>query len=409
MRGNPFSCRNVLLLAVVTFALASAAQVAPRYKILHAFGHGSDGSGPWGSLVFDAEENAYGTTINGGTYNFGTVFKLTPLPLTPDGVWVETILHDFNCKGDEGCMPTAGLAIDPARNLYGTAKITTFELSPGSGGWSLTVLLEDGGPFNLILDQAGNLYGPFGGGEYGGGAISELVKADGWTEDWLYSFCAENNRQHYCMDGDSPFAGVTWGPDGSLYGTTVEGGDSPYGGSWGGGVVFQLAPQQDGTWKETVLHSFPAFEGDGSEPYEGVVLDKAGNVYGTTSQGGSSTGCGVIFKLAPLIGASGGWEETILYDFPKVSQGCGANTLAFDAKGNLWGTAQGGTSSNGVVFVLTPQPNGKWKYQVVHQFNWEDGSFPAAAVTFDGKGNVYGTTIAGGAPNYGGVAFEITP
>jgi uncharacterized repeat protein (TIGR03803 family) len=397
-RGNPSSGRKRLLLAVVTLALVSAAQAGPRYKILHLFGHGSDGSGPWGSLVFDAEGNAYGTTINGGTYNFGTVFELTP---HSNGHWTETILHDFNCKGSEGCTPTADLAMDTAGNLYGTTTTTTFELSPGSGGWSLSVLQNEGGPTGLILDYAGNLYGPLGIGEYGQGAISKLVKDQNWTEDLLYSFCAKGTRKHDCLDGSDPYAGVTWGPKGSLYGTTVQYVVHGY------GVVFQLSPQQHGTWQETVLHSFPAFEGDGQNPYEGVVLDKAGNVYGATSKGGSSTGCGVIFKLAPQ--ANGKWKETILYDFPKAAQGCGANDLTLDAKGNLWGTAQGGTSGNGVVFELTPQQSGKWKYHVVHRFNWKDGSLPGSAVTFDKQGNLYGTTIVGGAPYYGGVAFEITP
>jgi uncharacterized repeat protein (TIGR03803 family) len=398
MRGNPFSSRNVLLLALVTLVLVSAAQAAPRYKILHAFGHGSDGYGTWGSLVFDAEGNAYGTTINGGTHNFGSVFELTP---HSNGYWTETVLHDFNCKGNEGCMPTAGLAIDAAGDLYGTAKTTTFELSPGSGGWNLTVLQNEGGPFNLILDQAGDLYGPLGLGQYGQGAISELVKDDAWTEKWLYSFCSKNSRKHDCLDGSYPYAGVTWGPDGNLYGTTVQYGVHGY------GVVFRLAPQQDGAWEETVLHSFPAFEGDGQKPYEGVVLDKAGNVYGATYQGGSSTSCGVIFKLAPQ--ADGKWKESILYDFPKLSQGCIANTMAFDAHGNLWGTAQsGGASDNGVVFELTPQPSGKWKYQVMHQFNGKDGSLPGSAVILDKHGNLYGTTILGGAHG-GGVAFQLTP
>jgi uncharacterized repeat protein (TIGR03803 family) len=271
---------------------------------------------------------------------------------------------------------------------------TVFELSPGSGGWDVTVLLNSGGLANLILDHAGNLYGPFG------DTISELVKDDGWAENLLYRFCSKNDGQHHCLDGEWPFAGVTWGPDGSLYGTTVEYGVNGY------GVAFRLTPQQDGTWKETVLHSFPAFLHDGQKPYEGVVLDQAGNVYGATAQGGGSTNCGVIFKLSPQ--ASGKWKETILYNFPKVSQGCTANTLAFDSQGNLWGTAQGGTSGNGVVFELTPQQNGKWKYQVVHQFNWKDGSLPGAAVIFDGKGNLYGTTILGGAYG-GGVVFELTP
>jgi uncharacterized repeat protein (TIGR03803 family) len=407
MRGNPFSNRSVLLLAVLTLALVSAAQAASKYKILHLFGHGSDGSGPWGSLVFDADGNAYGTTINGGTYNFGTVFELAS---HSNGHWTETILHDFNCKGSEGCTPTAGLAIDAAGDLYGKTTTTTFELKPGQDSWNLMVLQNEGGPAGPILDQADNLYGPLGLGEYGQGAISEIVKDHGWTKNWIYSFCAKHNSKHLCMDGNEPWASVTWGPEGSLYGTTVRGGTSSldHFGNVGGGVVFQLTPQTDGTWKETVLHSFPAFDTDGSKPYEGVVLDKAGNVYGATSQGGSSTGCGVIFKLAPQ--TDGRWKETILYDFPKLSQGCIANTMAFDAKGNLWGTAQsGGASNNGVVFELTPQQSDEWKYQVVHQFNWKDGSLPGSAVTFDKQGNLYGTTIVGGAPYYGGVAFEITP
>jgi uncharacterized repeat protein (TIGR03803 family) len=403
MRGNPSSSRNALLLAVVMLTLAVAAQAAPKYKILHAFGQGSDGGGVWGGLVFDPGGDAYGTTINGGSYNYGTVFELTP---RPGGRWTESILHSFDAYKQEGGMLMGGLALDTAGNLYGMTTTSVsgfgrvFRLSPGPVGWHLTVLQTGGGHFNLILDQAGDLYGPLG-GQYGQGAISELVKDDGWTEKWLYSFCAKNSRKHDCLDGSDPYAGVTWGPDGSLYGTTVQYGVHGY------GVVFQLTPHQDGTWQEIVLHSFPAFEGDGKKPYEGVVLDKAGNVYGATYQGGSSTGCGVIFKLAPQ--ANGKWKETILYDFPKLSQGCIANTMAFDAKGNLWGTAQsGGASNNGVVFELTPQPSGKWKYQVVHQFNLKDGSLPGSAVTFDNQGNLYGTTILGG-PNYGGVAFEITP
>jgi uncharacterized repeat protein (TIGR03803 family) len=276
--------------------MAFAAQAAPKYKILHAFGKGSDGGGVWGSLVFDADGNAYGTTINGGTYNFGTVFELTP---HSNGNWTETILHDFSCKGSEGCTPTADLAMDAAGDLYGKTTTTTFELKPGQDSWNLTVLQDEGGPAGLILDQADNLYGPLGLGEYGQGAVSTLVKDQNWTEALLYSFCSKSTRKHDCLDGSDPYAGLTWGPNGNLYGTTVQYGVHGY------GVVFQLTPQTDGTWKETVLHSFPAFDTDGSKPYEGVVLDKAGNVYGATSQGGSSTGCGVIFKLAPQADGSG--------------------------------------------------------------------------------------------------------
>ena len=160
-----------------------------------------------------------------------------------------------------------------------------------------------------------------------------------------------------------------------------------------------------------MLHSFPAFNSDGSVLYDGVVVDKAGNLYGATAQGGSSTNCGVIFKLSPK--ADGKWDETILYDFPKPTEGCGSSTLTFDKKGNLWGTAGGGTGECnggcGVVFKMTPAAKGKWKYSVVHDFTGTDGAYPAAAVVFDQHGNLYGTTELGGPGHSVGVVFEITP
>jgi len=178
----------------------------------------------------------------------------------------------------------------------------------------------------------------------------------------------------------------------------------------GYGVVFQLTPQPGGTWQETLLHSFPATKNDGEKLYDGVVLDKAGNIYGATYQGGS-TNCGVIFRLSPK--ADGRWDEAILYDFPNTAEGCSANTLTFDKKGNLWGTAGGGTGECnggcGVVFEMTPAAKGKWKYSVVHDFTGTDGAYPAAAVIFDKQGNLYGTTELGGPGHSVGVVFEIIP
>jgi uncharacterized repeat protein (TIGR03803 family) len=242
-------------------------------------------------------------------------------------------------------------------------------------------------------------------GQYGQGAISELVKAQGWKENLVYSFCP----QQPCVDGSGPFAGVTWGPAGNLYGTTPYGGKSAYCGN-PGCVVFELKPRKDGSWKETVLHSFPATKSDGSVLYDGVILDKAGNLYGATYQGGS-TNCGVIFKLTRK--ADGKWGESVLYDFPKPAEGCGSSTLTFDKKGNLWGTAAGGTGQCnggcGVVLKMTPSAEGKWKYSVVHYFAGDDGAYPDAAVVFDKHGNLYGTTELGGPGNSVGVVFEITP
>lgn len=390
----------MLLLIAVALALAGNAWAGPKYKLLHAFDMGQhDGGGLWGSLVLDANGDLYGTAAGGGTYGYGIVFELTP---QSSGHWTENILHNFNCKV-EGCIPSAGLVFDPAGNLYGMTNTDVFELERGSDGWNLTVLHGGGGPVNLVLDEPGNIYGPMGVGEYGQGAISELVKDQNWTEDWLYSFCSKSNSKHDCLGGWDAFAGVTWGPGGSLYGTTKYGGNSPYNdpncGKVGCGVVYELTPQSDGRWKETVLHSFPAYKDDGAVLSDSVILDKEGNLYGATSQGGS-TNCGVIFELSPQ--GNSKWKETILHE-------CGSNTLTFDAKGNLWGTAGGGKYGCGVVFELSPQNSGKWKYNVVHQFNGTDGALPASAVIFDKQGNLYGTTVLGGPGHSVGVVFEITP
>jgi uncharacterized repeat protein (TIGR03803 family) len=405
-----------LLLALAALALASSASAAPKFKVVHAFDSDkNDGAGLYGSLVFDSKGNLYGTTADGGTYGYGTVFELTP---QVDGKWSEAIIHSFNCKDKEGCVPEDGLVFDPAGSLYGMTTTggtefgSVFELKPGSQGWNLSVLHDRGSRgANLILDQVGNLYGPIGGhGVNGLGAISELVRGEGWKENWLYSFCAQKDQKGLCLDGNGPFAGVTWGPARSLYGTTLYGGNSPYCGNTGCGVVYELKLEKSGSWRETVLHSFPAFQGDGSVLYDGVALDRSGNIYGATTQGGS-TGCGVIFKLSRK--ANGKWDESLLHDFTKRAEGCGANPLAFDKHGNLWGTAQGGTGKQcadgcGVVFKLMPA-KGKWKYSVVHDFTGSDGAVPAAAVIFDKHGNLYGTTELGGGGRSVGVVFEITP
>ena len=227
------------------------------------------------------------------------MFELTP---RANGQWKEAILHRFD--GSDSAFPIGTPVFDTTGNLYGTTDQgfgEVFELSPESHGWRLSLLQAGAGRayFALLLDSDGNLYAPMGAGMYGQGAISELVKDDDWTENWLYSFCAKKNRNNWCLDGTDARAGVVWGPDGSLYGTTVEFGVHGY------GVVYQLTQQQDGTWKEAVLHSFPAFKGDGMKLYEGVVLDQAGNIYGATYQGGSSTGCGVLFSWPRRGTASG--------------------------------------------------------------------------------------------------------
>jgi uncharacterized repeat protein (TIGR03803 family) len=203
---------------------------------------------------------------------------------------------------------------------------------------------------------------------------------------------------------------VVWDSSGNLYGTTQLGGKGITGDS---GTIFELR-YANGQWKHRLLHSFQAFQGDGEVPYAGLISDGAGNLYGTTSSGGtytcSNAGCGTVFELRR--DSRGRWKETILYNFKPGKNGNGPGAgLVLDPAGNLYGTtATGGVGSCavgcGVVFRLTPQGNGNWVYSVLHRFTGKDGANPAAAVVLDGTGNLYGTTTQGG-PNGFGVVFEI--
>jgi len=409
---------SLKIAGVVALGLAllfDNAWAGPRYKVDHFFGAGGGGGGLWGRLALGSNGNLYGTTIGGGAHDDGTVFELIR---EGDGSWTETVLHSFD--GNDGDFPFAGLVLGRNGKLYGTAHGggpnaagTVFQLTPGLNGWVFSVLSQSGSHANLIMDKAGNLYGPIGPGKYYEGAVTELVRGSkSWKENLLYSFCSPLLAEGSCPDGAVPFAEVVFDAAGNLYGTTEFGGIGKLGGL-GGGTAFQLKHKPDGTWQHILLHSFPSFPGDGQIVYAGLVIDKAGNLYGATQGGGgaSSTG-GTIFKLSR--NANGQWKETILYRFPKAYDGNSPGaSLVFDKAGNLYGTtALGGINacSNGcgVVFKLTPLSNGKWKYTVVHRLKFKDGANPAAALILDEKGNLYGPTTLGGKGGYG-VVFEITP
>jgi len=410
----------MLAISTMTGSLAGSAWARPKYKILHAFTGGDDGGGLFGSLLMDGAGNLYGTTRGGGTHIYGTVFELSP---SPHGRWKETVLYNFctiqserSVCGD-GALPDGGLVFDRAGNLYGTTSTggpfnngEIFELMPGAGGWDLSAL-SDKASLGLVLDRAGNLYGFGGPGYYNGGDVFELSPSpNGWTETVLYSFDLQNG------DGFTPESALIFDPRGNLYGTTKDGGN------WGFGTAFKLRPGPSSTldlWQEQILHSFPAFQGDGQYPYAGFVLDQQGNLYGATADGGAANetctaGCGTIFELTPQ--RHGGWKETILHEFPYLWNGAAPlGTLMFDKAGNMYGTTVSGgkgqdicTGGCGVVFKMTPGSDGKWKYTVLHRFDGSDGAGPWAALSVDDKGNVYGTTQYGGSGYYG-VVFEITP
>jgi uncharacterized repeat protein (TIGR03803 family) len=408
-----------LLAAAFTFAVMllvcpNGARATNKYRVLHNFGAAGDGSLPSGPLVVDARGNVYGATSGGdtgckGSGSGGTVFELEP---QASGRWQETVLYCFAGQWTDG-FPDSGVAIGINGALYGTSAggvndlANVYQLTPAKEGWTFSVLYNLGGSC-VVPGRTGNLYGCLGPGQFQAGAIAELVPGSGgWNYTELYSFCSDTN----CPAGDGPYSPLSWDMHGNLYGTTLYGGTDYPKCPWSGGcgVAFRMTPNSDGTWTYDVLHLFASFRGDGERPYAGLVVDVGGNAYGTAWAGGPN-GSGTIFKLTPT---GPGWKQTTLYDFPNCAEGCGpTTTLALDKAGSLYGSGAGGNPdcgsySCGTIFKLTPQTNGQWKYSVIHKFVGKDGAFPYGVIV-DDKGNVFGTTEAGGTYNTG-VAFEITP
>jgi len=349
----------VLIITAVTLILASGA-AASTFKVLHVFNWAKT---PEGNLAMDSAGNLYGTTSAGGAYGYGVVYQLAH---NADGTWKANILHSFT--GQDGANPMAGVILDPAGNLYGTT----------SGG----------GP---------NINGFAG---YGGVVYRLAPNPNGsWKVSVLHSFTG--------ADGAWPAGGLTLDAAGNLYGTTTAGG-LPCIGVCGGGVVFKLKPNSDGSWTESVLHSFDYGTSDGSAPRGELTFDAAGNLYGTTSWGGYYPGYGnggIVYKLAP--NPDGTWTESPLYNFKGGTDGASPDSsLVFDAAGNLYGTTSGGGCDGfGVVFKLSRTSSG-WHETLLHTFSGY-GAYPLGSLIMDAAGNLYGTASSGS--NNGGLVFEITP
>ena len=220
------------------------------------------------------------------------------------------------------------------------------------------------------------------------------------AEQVLYNFCSQQN----CTDGSGPYLGnLVFDSAGNLYGTTE------FGGTDNVGVVFELSPNGQG-WEETVLHSFANDGTDGNKPYSGVIFDKSGNLYGTTTVGGAHND-GTVFELSP--GANRKWTEKILHSFNDDGKDAAAPYAApvFDSVGNLYGSSDaGGAHYVGAVYELIPGANGKWTEKTLHSFNdsGKDGWLALTPLIFDSSGNLYGTTLLGGSDN-NGIVFELSP
>ncbi len=334
-----------------------------------------------------------------------------------------SIIHNFAGGGD-GVNPSAKLIIDRAGNLYGTTRSagfpqagTVFKLSNENGLWNLTSLYvfsgyEDGAnPYApVIISSDGTLYGTTNAG-------GDINLCDGFGCGVVYSvpisFCGNMVCRKTDLvwkptvistfepsddndDGASPKAGLTFDQAGNLYGTTSGGGSA------GSGTVYELSPSHEG-WTRKTIYSFTGVDGDGWDPISSLVFDQAGNLYGTTNRGGSRA-AGIVYELTP---SQNGWTETVLYSFIGDSDGrYPQGGVIFDQAGNLYGTTWiGGDGGNGTVFKLSPSQNG-WILTTLYSFS--DGGGPLGDLAIDAAGNLYGTTNMGGLYCRGSV-FKLTP
>jgi uncharacterized repeat protein (TIGR03803 family) len=364
---------------------------AQTLTVLYSFKNPPDGAVPYGRLVRDRAGNLYGTTDQNGAFGYGMVFKV-------DQRGNETVLHSFTGSPD-GADPLAGLVRDKTGNLYGTTA------GGGASGYGTVFKVDQRGketvlysftnspdgayPYaGLVRDKAGNLYGTTTGG--GSSNVGTVFKVDPTgKETVLHSFTY--------LDGAAPYAPLVRDKAGNLYGTTSYGGSACFPPS-GCGTVFKL----DTSGKETVLYSFTGSP-DGAYPYAGLVRDKAGNLYGTTQEGGSS-GYGTVF-MVDLTG-----KETVLYSFTNSPDGAYPFAgLVRDKAGNLYGTTVYGGDSPclgcGTVFMVDTSGN----ETVLHNFtnSPDDGAHPYAGLVRDKACNLYGTTINGGF-FYFGTVFKLT-
>ena len=354
--------------------------------VLYSFATGSDGQNPAAGLIMDGSGNLYGTTYNGGTNGVGTVFKITP-------TGTESVLYSFG-TGLDGQAPYAGLIMDVSGNLYGTTPSggtngvgTVFKINP-AGTESVLYSFGTGSDgqnpnAGLIMDLSGNLYGTtYNGGTNGTtsyGTVFKITAAG--AESVLHSFGTGS-------DGMAPAAGLFMDGSGNLYGTTVNGGTHGY------GTVFTITA----AGSESVLYSFGTASGDGQYPHAGLIMDGSGNLYGTTPSGGT-IGVGTVFKITPT------GTESLLHSFGTGSDGQAPSAgLIMDLSGNLYGTTSvGGTNGFGTVFKISAAGTESVLYSFATGL---DGRNPVAGLIMDVSGNLYGTTELGGT-NGVGTVFKI--
>ena len=400
------SALTALAIAFLLIVVATQPAQAQTFHVIHNFTGGQDGATPTAGVTLDTAGNLYGTASYGGV-GYGTVYKLTH-----KGTFNPLFAFNYN----DGAYPLARVIFGPNGTLYGTTNL---------GG------LGVGTVFNLRP-----------------AARACTTALCPWTETVLYSF-----EGH--PDGAGPdYGDLIFDQAGNIYGTTTAGGTPQ-----NVGTVYELTPKSGGGYAEMPIYSFSV--SDGATPYNGAIFDNAGNLYSTTGYGGLSNS-GTVFELMYVVAS--GWTESLLYSFRNGSDGGVPYAgLIFDPSGNLYGaTSAYGTGGGGTVFELSPPgtwttltvlysftgtaghtcgpwgtlvmkggnlygttycdgangfgsvfeltPSGPpWTYTSLHDFTGgSDGAYPISNVVFDASGNLYGTASDGGAYNFG-VVWEITP
>ncbi len=329
--------------------------------VLYSFSggqNGPDGAYPWrfSNLIFDSKENLYGTTAYGGVYGLGVVFELSLVGTT----WKETILHNFAGGTSDGSYPSGDLTMDLAGNVYGTTPIggsagggIVFELSPSNTGWTEQVIYSSGldnygynitgvgMAAGLSMDGAGNIYGA------NGDSVIELSPnaQGGWNLAVLHTFTAPVDQNALDLgDVGTPVLDQA----GNIYGTTI------VGGPWG--VVYKLSPGKKGKWKAQTIHAFNGEDRDGVSSAGTLLIDAKENIYGVSYIIGGKSNIGDLFELIPQTGVVR-YAPQILWSFGvQLADGwLPSSGLIADSAGNLYGTTSGGGSNyGGIVFEITP-------------------------------------------------------
>jgi uncharacterized repeat protein (TIGR03803 family) len=356
-----------------------------KFSVLYDFTGGKDGGIPHGNVIFGPDGDLYGTGVRGGKFAHaaagGVVFQLAP-PTGPNGHWTERVIHSFG-GGLDGDAPQGGLAFDGNGNIYGTTAL---------------------------------------GGFYGGGVVFEVSppaqRGGAWTEKSLHSFGSG-------LDGFFSLAGVAVDADGNLFGTTEYGGDYNSYCQSGCGTVYELSPAAHRTWTYSIIQAFNG-RTDGATPRDPLIFDASGNLFGTVLEGQGDPNAGYggdAFELIRPAKKSRSWTENVIYLFPQYPFDAGYSSagLVFDRAGNLYGTSQnGGPFYQGTAFKLVHprMSGGVWTDTILHNFNKTNGgpTYPFNALVFGVGGALYGMTPYGGSGSctFGrikgcGTIFQVEP